>query len=736
MITISAPTLTAQRDGNENMNGIKKVSMFGSIAVLLGLSMGPQLVRADSSDPSKQVATLGEIVVTAEKREERLQDVPVPVSVISAAALADSNQVRLQDYYTQVPSLNLTQGIQSFQNPILRGLLTTTLIDDAPISSVVPDIDPSSLARIEVLRGPQGTLYGSSGLGGVVKFVTVDPSSDSVSGRVEAGTNSVYNGYGLGYNFRGSVNVPLTSDLAIRASAFWRQDAGYIDNPVRHVEGVNEDHANGGQLTALWRPSEFFSLRLSALYQDIKGGNGYAQTTNGLTLQPLGDLQQADVAGTGPYERKTAAYSAVLKANLNGINLTSVTGYNTSSAVDYLDASPFYASEVLSLFGVIGEPELNVHKATSVTQEIRLSGSLGQKFDWVLGGYYNHQANPFIQYLLATNPTTGAIAGSFGTLSFPAPSTEYAGFADLTYHFNDRFDIQIGGRESQIKQEFYTDFTGPFVPYAGLGPSPYNPPTLQASSRPFTYLLTPRFRFSPDLMVYVRLASAFLPGGPNQPGPGVPPQQGPEKTENYELGVKGDFLDHVLSLDASLYYIDFTDIQVGYQNPVTNLTYGINGGEAKSQGVELTAELRPTSGLKVSAWMVYADAKITSVAAGVISPIYVGERLPDYSRFSGNLSVDQEFHLTSVTTGFVGATENYIGDREGPFALGQRLIVPAYAKTDLRAGVKHDSWTANLYVNNLTNRRGLISGDNQNTFPNYRFYITPRTIGLSLARTF
>jgi iron complex outermembrane receptor protein len=132
----------------------------------------------------------------------------------------------------------------------------------------------------------EGALYGASGLGGLVKFVTLDPSTDAVSGRVEAGINDVRYGDDLGYNVRGSVNVPLTEDLALRASAFWRQDAGYIDNPSREIDGINRDDAHGGQLTALWRPSDTLSLRLSALYQDIKGGNNYAEA---LTAVPAHD---------------------------------------------------------------------------------------------------------------------------------------------------------------------------------------------------------------------------------------------------------------------------------------------------------------------------------------------------------------------------------------------------------------------------------------------------------------
>jgi iron complex outermembrane recepter protein len=745
-LVLAGTKLEAQHTAASNVVIKVKSARATTLPVTSADTPGPQNTEiSDSTSEFSKKEGITEIIVTAEKHQEYIQEVPIPVTVISAATLTDNSDLRIQDYYTQVPSLNLTQGIQSSQSLNLRGLSAGVLIDDVPISGVVPDIDPGNLARIETLRGPQGTLYGASGLGGLVKFVTVDPSTDAVSGRVEAGTNDVRYGYDLGYNVRGSVNVPLTQDLAVRASAFWRQDAGYIDNPSRDIDGLNRDDAHGGQLTALWRPSDALSLRLSALYQDIKGGNNYVEAYNAVTLAPLGQFQQSDVAGTGPFERKTAAYSAVLKAKVLGVDLTSLTGYNVNTAADYFDATSTVSPLAQLFYGVGGAPVFNYHRATNVTQELRLSASVGQKFDWLVGAYYSYQANPFQQHLLATNPVTGALAGQLAEINFPQPYTEYAAFVNLTYHFTDRFDVQVGGRESRLTQDFNETVTGPATPYVIGSPSPYIQPTEHAQSRPFTYLFTPRFKITPDWMVYARLASGFSPGGGNIPGPNVPAQYGPEKTDNYEIGTKADFLDHTLSFDASVYYIQFRDIQLGFINSTTDASYTANVGTAKSQGVELSVESRPASGLRLAAWVVFSDAELTEIPPGVtLSGIIAapGDSLPDSSRFSGHVSVDQEFPLSGAVTGFVGATESYLGEREGAYGNingiygTQRFISPAYAKMDLRAGAKYDSWTGNFYINNATNRFGLISGDDQNSFANIRYVIQPRTIGLSIAKSF
>jgi len=204
---------------------------------------------------TKSGVELEEVVVTAQKREERLRDVPVPVTAVTAEALLQENQLRAQDFFSSVPGLDL-QFVNGRSNLAIRGITTGPAtgnpvvgytVDDVPFGSsaglaglfgTAPDLDPSDLARIEVLRGPQGTLYGASSIGGLVKYVTVDPSTDRVNGALGADMDTIHGGHGPGYNVRGSINVPLTETLAVRASAFTREDPGYIDNVVTGQAGV------------------------------------------------------------------------------------------------------------------------------------------------------------------------------------------------------------------------------------------------------------------------------------------------------------------------------------------------------------------------------------------------------------------------------------------------------------------------------------------------------------------
>jgi iron complex outermembrane receptor protein len=706
---------------------------------------------ARSSDTADSAVKLEEIVVTAQKREERLQVVPVPVTAISADTLVNSNQLRLQDYYAKVPGLNFTMGNRGEPFLSIRGITTDiytnptigVVVDDVPYGSstvlgggfAVPDIDPSELRRVEVLRGPQGTLYGASSIGGLLKYVTVDPSTDRVSGSVQGGLGSIYNKNELGYSARGAINVPLSDTLAIRASGFTRRDPGYIDDPTRGAEGVNQGRANGGRLSALWHPSQDLSLKLSALIQDSwRDGSPEVHLLPG-----LGDLQQSALQGTGVYDKKVQAYSANLTASLGGIELTSLTGYSVNKAFTTIDYTPLLGS----LLGVAGVELFENNETNRFSQEVRISAAAGPRLNWLFGVFYTHEDSSVASPTDALN-SSGASTGTLLDSTYPTTYEEYAAFANLTLQLTDRFDVQVGGRESRNEQRYAQIDSGPLVPaFFGL-PTPLVTPEIETKGNAFTYLVTPRFRVSPDLMVYARFASGYRPGGPNTGCArfAVPCQYDADKTQNYELGIKGDVVPDKLSFDASVYYVDWKDIQL-----LVNLQSGLgsfntNAGRAKSQGLELSLESHPLTGLAISGWVAWNDAVLTENMPSTSSVVgKSGDRLPVSSRFTGSFSLQQEFALPNNISAFFGGSVSYVGRREGSFPSvlavpARRQEFPAYATTDLRAGLSFEAWKIDLYANNVTDRRGVLSGGLGHLLPYGFTYIQPRTVGLSLARTF
>jgi iron complex outermembrane recepter protein len=718
-----------------------------------------RLVQADRAQSAERDATsapdplsdqtsassLEEIVVTAQKRKERLQEVPVPVSALDAGQLARNSQLQLRDYFSRVPGLNFTSGNRGEPFIAIRGITTTPFanptvgitIDDVPFGPtsirggglIAPDIDPSDLERIEVLRGPQGTLYGVSSLGGVIKFVTVDPSTDGFRAHLSTSLSNVHGGDDLGYGVRGAVNAPLSETFAIRASAFTRREPGFIDNRTLNARDVNEADASGGQLSGLWRPSETFSARLSALYQERNvDASGLVSRAPG-----LGDLQQLYPSGSGWLRSKVEAYSAALEARLGSADLTSISGYNVSKVTDSVDLSPFYVP-FFNPPGSDAVPFTENYETRKLSQELRLTLPMGDRLEWLLGGFYTDEKSPYQANTLATVSTTGALVQQLDNEIVRSTYEEWALFADLTVRLTDRFDIQFGGRKSDIEQTLAEEFSGPL--WGGV----LARSGLKISDDPFTYLVTPRLRVSPDLMVYARFASGYRAGGINGDSAiGLaPPGWIPDKTKNYEVGLKGQFLDRMLTVDASVYHIDWDDIQV---QSVSSAGIGFisNGGTARSRGLELSMSARPLTGLSLLATSTWTDAEVTQgFGPTSLFTANSGDRLPFTSRFSGSLSADQSFNIRGNVTGFIGASLSYVGERTGLFRPSTlaRQNYPSYTQTDVRGGLEFGTWSANAYINNIGDERGTLGGGEGAINPLSFIYIQPRTIGLSLTKTF
>jgi len=732
--------------------------------ILLHAASIPIAAAEDAAAPA--TAVLEEVIVTAQKREERLQDVPAPVTAVSADTLVQNNELRIEDYYTSVPGLSVTSD--SFGQPSLsiRGVTTAigtltnptvgVVVDDIPFGSttplgggaIVPDIDPSDLQSIEVLRGPQGTLYGASSLGGLLKFVTADPSTAGVSGHVQASVGRIHNSDSAGYGVRGSINVPLGDTLALRASAFTRDDKGYIDDLLTGQKAGGEK-ADGARLALLWRPSDAFQVKLSGLVQESRSDTAPLETVG----PGLGDLQQQFILNSGAYYRRYQALSATLTAHLAGVTITSLTGYNINSLRDSQDNSIYFGDiirdgipDLVPAYGVSGSPLAERNTTTKFSEELRVSGSIGPTYEWLVSGFFTHENSPYTQSILAEDIPTGAIVGHALDFNWHDTYDEYAALADLTVHFTDRFDTQFGARESFNHQVFTETDVGPWTILFDNQPPPVYYGHITRTENSFTYLVTPRFKLTPDQMIYARIASGYRPGGPNDvaQGLGVPPIYHSDTTTDYELGYKSTLLDRKLTIDASIYYIDWKNMQLTVETPST-IAYFSNGSRSKSEGVEVSLQMRPLRGLTVAMWGAWDEAALTqnfpssAAAYGV-----AGNRLPYSPKISGSLSADYDFPLTSKLSGYVGGNVDYVGERlsgfQAPPPPGEeptpRDVYPAYAKTNFRTGVKFDDWTVSVFVNNAFDRRGTLSGNPSVNNVTNIVLIAPRTVGMSVARSF
>jgi len=735
---------------------------------------GARSSEAESTDATPR---LEEVLVTAQKREERVQDVPVSVTVINPDDLAENGQNRLVDYFATVPGLSLSSNaffggsnyitIRGLSAGFAQNPTVATVIDDVPVGSsqflafgsvTSPDLDPSDLARIEVLKGPQGALYGADSLGGLIKYVTADPLTSAVSGRAEVAGMGISNG-GAGYAVRAAANIPLTDTLAIRVSGFSRRDPGYVDDLTTGKNDINTVRVYGGHLAMLFRPSEDLSLKLGALIQNTDGdGTGFINS-NMLAQFPQGDLQQTGLPGSNSWYTRWQLYTANLNTKLAGVEIVSVTGYNVNTLESWQDLTgfSFATTEANKLYpGSTGYNQENYFHTEKITQEIRLSSAVQNWLDWLAGGFYTHETSPGTrQTPYAANIDTGALTGPVVSFNyFPLTFSEYAFFGDLTFHIADQFDVQLGGRQSWNKISYQNVDIGPAVPdYFPGQQSPFFQPMGHASDSPFTYLVTPKYVISPDLQIYARIASGYRIGGPNvyfgpgTVGEGIPTSYKADKTTNYELGVKGSALDHRLSFDAAAYYINWKDFQLGVLSP-HGIGYTTNAGAAKSEGFEFSIEAHPAEGLTLAVQGSYnnavlkQDLPLDAVNYGIFG--LAGDRLPYSIRTSGGLTANQDIHLSGDWVGFFGGAINYVGSRPYEFsssATQPRTWMPAYTQFNLRTGARYQSWLINLYVNNVANKRGVVglftpAGNLNNPGGWLASVIQPRTVGLNFARTF
>lgn len=748
------------------------------IAILLGgvacVLYAPAAAYAQDATNSRNVAgassegeIFGEIVVTAQKREQRLADIPIPVTAVSADALASSGQVRLEDYITSVPGVSLAASNGATAEISIRGLSSGggnptvgILIDDVAIGAAasyaqqandaIPNLNPKDLERVEVLRGPQGTLYGASSLGGLIKFVTKDPSTSRLSGEISAGLSTVRHGSDVGYNGSASVNLPATDKIAFVASGYFRNEPGYIDNLVTGQKDVNDTSSYGGHLASKWYATDDITIKLGLLYQNDKL-NG-SQSISRLNGNEYGqNLVNRDTRGT--FEHNELILGTVnIGANIGAVHLDSITGYlvrNNSYGINIVSSS------AQTYFGADGALNIGRSRLNKFSQEFRATVPLNDNIDLLAGAYYGQEESYLYEEWSARDAVTGEIRSGVTPSGVPTDRiliadwflgvTERALFANLTWKATDRLEFQLGGRQSWNEQSYTETDYGPTT---FNDPNTYTEPLTVTKDRPFVYLVSAKYDLTPDWMTYARLATGYRAGGVNSLCQFylVPCQFKPDTTRTMEIGVKGDVIKQYLFVDLSVYNIDWRNIQLNTpQYDVLGNIIGVsfgNGGKARGRGVELAFQSKPVRGLVLSGSVVKSDAELrqdlltNSLGSGGYG--VKGDPLPYSAKWSGNVSAEVEVPLAGDVTGSLGGSMTYVGKRLGTFAnssVVQRFDLPAYTSFDAHAGLQYEDWKLNLYVNNISDKRGVIARQTGSYGPRVTV-IRPRTVGLSLSKSF
>jgi iron complex outermembrane receptor protein len=716
-----------------------------SIALVTSLPAFAQDVATERDDDV--------IVVTAQKREQDITDVPVSISVVGGEQLQVQGAASLTDYAAFVPGMQAVSGRPGQTRITLRGVAPLSsaptvgiYLDDAPVGSssiynrgggFSLDMLPYDIERVEVLKGPQGTLYGASSIGGLLKYVTVAPNTNEFSVRGGVEGFSIKGGDGLGWAAQTRVNAPIVEDqLALTASFAWRSSPGWVDsvnNPA--LTDQNSAEQRSGRVALLWTPTPELSVNLSGMWQSIES-EGNATYAASLAGNRLGNGRSNNNFLPESYTFSLEYYAATVDYDFGAASLTSVSTYSKTRSVQGEDATQIFGTLFPLLTGGTVPAGLSPFTIDlgleKFTQEVRLASPGGGTFEWLIGGFYTHEDSSNFQIARAYTMAGAPIVGldPLATVSLPATYKEYAAFANATLRFGEQFAVTGGVRWARNEQTFRQISGGVLVPTAN------QPGTSEEDV--FTFSVSPQFNITEDAMIYARVASGYRPGGPNVVFPGIPPSVSSDKLTNYEVGVKAN-VGGLVTIDVAGFYMDWTDIQVVRSVGGINGTF--NGGQATSKGIEGSIALRPVRGLTLTAIGSYTDATLSEDVPEIDG--LDGDLLPAVPKFQGSFQADYQFDLGGMATGTLGGAVRHASSRLSRVE-SDPLTARAkpYTAVDLNASVTFDQhWTLRAYARNLLNDEGEMGRGFATNGLNQPIHysitpLQPRTIGVALDLSF
>lgn len=729
----------------------------------------PSSAGGSQAGPSQTDQThaneLGDIIVTANKRSERALEVPGAITAFRGDDLLASGQTSIRDFAGQTPGLQFNDGVGSGA-PIIRGLsigidtspTVATIVNGAPVGSSSSlnfgaqetlDIDPIDFDRIEVLKGPQGTIYGANTIGGLLSYTLHAPSLTKVEAIARGEVGFTRHG-DTSYSGRAAIGMPLVTDvLGVRASGFYDKRGGFVDNAARGINNENSADSYGGHGTLLFAPTGRLKITADGFYQHVNIDAHDVVAYDFTTRQPRnGDLHYDEYVLPSTIKNSTVGILNV-DYDFGFAALTSVTSRQYIHSIDVQNATSgalVNTLAVLPRFGGVALPtpravglgrDNAVHKTT---QEIRLTSPGDGRFSYIIGGYYDSERTRYLASYSGQTATGGPATGLNPALLFEvnAKLEEYSGFVNGTFKITPTLDVTGGFRIGRINQSFTQAFSGSdSVPLnTVLGLSKANPiPLLSVpgSSRdtPKTYLATLRYHFSPDGIIFARFSTGYRPGGPNLPTPALPATFGSDRTQNYEAGFKTKFFGGKGSLDVTGYYEKWKDILVVVTSG--GLSGYANGGDARVFGLEAAFALRPVPQLTLNATFAYSDGKIVTARPVTVGTLAPGDPLPYDPRTSGSLSAEYRAPAFGGFEGYLAGSVRYSDDRYSVFrsrTVSPTYRLPAYALADLRAGIQNPKLDLEVFVRNVTDNRAQLAA---NPFYNIAEVTVarPRTIGLA-----
>jgi iron complex outermembrane recepter protein len=718
------------------------LAAFAPISALAQDTTPPASAPAeDNSRPIEKVT------VTAQKRSQRLQDVPISIKAVDGETLDKLNADGLDDLTRLVPSLTMTNLSRGGNQVQIRGLGsnspssvgTVAIYNDGVISSsrigssgtfAEQDSAMYDIERIEVLRGPQGTLYGEGSFGGVINIISKSPNSHAIEGSFSGTWFDVEEGTSDNFDFQGMVNLPIIKDLlAVRAVGYSFDHGGYIDSidiipvfggdPAALVaEDANTEEIRGGRFMVALTPSDAFDAKF--IYKTEKTELGIqsvsspnliaiANGAGGTNFNPeLSQVNSGPLLGLSTaFGTEAEVQESILELNLNTSigQLTSITGYGTT--------------EVSNAFTLAVDGE-------AWSEELRLSSDSDGPFNWTTGFYYRD-----------AEQTREAFGTPFSFMEL----TQWAVFGQAYWEFAPSWTLTAGLRYEE-QEVNVTDLANAL-------------PTVTGEFSSVVPKIALDWKADNDTLVYASIAKGFRAGGANvdlslgAPSPGFTQTFEPDQIWNYEVGLKTGLLDGIVTLNTAVFYIDWSDIQIDKNivtvPPALATTFFIvtNGEAAHAFGIEADVYVTPGDGWEIvlGGSLVEAefDGGVIIPASGIPTSID-GDRLPSSPKYLFNASIERTFNvatdLEAYLRGDVSVRGNSFGDvpntpQTGFFTTGD-LTSGEATNVDFRAGLRGEVWELQAFVTNVFDERASSFTFWDGGFADVNVVMRPRTIGLNL----
>ena len=786
VLSISADQQLTNKGNTMNMQ--KKAPLLKrlgtAIATAIFATSGAGAIAADDATADSNEAVIEEIVVTATKRDTSLQDTAIAITAFTTQDLYRQGIENFDDFARQTPGVNLT-GPRNFQKFTIRGIQTVTSLssvgdqkpvavyyDEVPVSTFsvfTPDLRLYDVERVEVLRGPQGTSFGSGSLSGAARVITKKANLDGFDASVRLDGGSTAHG-GIRQRYSGMVNVPVSDSAALRVVGYVRDQEGYIDNVGAFGQPGVEDHNDseewGARASLRWEPNDRSALTFSIMHDDID-----AATLLDTTQPALGNLKAAGHETEGVWLENDHV-NLNFEYDLPWAQLVSSTTWAMSEHywdIDldaiFTDVFPFHYNET--------------QDQDAFVQELRLVSSHGGNVEWLAGLFYLNRQTDFLGSLYTSRAFLDSEGIDYSGLPNPPPlagvsmdinvrdveNEEAAIFAELTYHFTETLSLTAGVRYTKLE---YTDVvsaegnTTDVIPLSlggsgGVATSTPDAPALAATGKQSKTTTKFSINWQPndDQTFYFTAAQGFRRGHPNANAflnggvsivdptdPTIIPLAGDsDELWNYELGAKTRWLDGRLRAYVAAYFIDWADIQVGLTRASDGSPYTGNSGDVESTGIEAELLYWPTANLQLGLNLTFASSEIVSVTqtqaieSGAVkgSPLAAPERqvsaFAQYTYPLGNggaiyVRVDVQ-HVDEYPNTLPNVPGSPTQDPNANFQ-----YTDAYENVNLQIGWETAKYALALYGENVFDNDDFVY-INPDSFSLNRFRtLRPRTIGL------